>query len=259
MSISVKNLTFAYGKKEILHDVEFSSNNGDLTAVLGPNGAGKSTFFRCILGFLKAQKGEILLNGKNIKTLNRAEIAREIAYIPQSVTPTFNYTVLDTVLMGTTNTLKAFEVPSEAQKIKALEILESLGIGHLSYRGCSNISGGERQLVLLARALIQNAKILLMDEPTANLDYGNQYKVMKRISQLAKQGYIVIFSTHDPNQALLHATRIFVLRNGSTVINGAPDKVLTERKLSDLYGIDISLQAVTCGTGSKTLVCLPRN
>lgn len=258
MSIKVQNLTFSYGDKETLHNVEFSSEDGDLTAVLGPNGAGKSTFFKCILGFLKANTGKILLNGKDMKTLTRAEIAKEIAYIPQSITPTFNYTVLDTVLMGTTNSLKAFESPSAAQKAHAVEILDSLGIAHLSYRGCGNISGGERQLVLLARALIQNAKILLMDEPTANLDYGNQYKVMKRISALAKQDYTVIFSTHDPNQALLHATRIFVLRNGSTVINGAPEQVLTEAKLSELYGIDISLKKVKL-CDSETLVCLPVN
>ena len=258
MSIKVQNLTFSYGNKETLHNVEFSSEDGDLTAVLGPNGAGKSTFFKCILGFLKANQGEILLNGKDMHTLTRAEIAKEIAYIPQNITPTFNYTVLDTVLMGTTNSLKAFESPSAAQKSHALEILDSLGIVHLSYRGCGNISGGERQLVLLARALIQDAKILLMDEPTANLDYGNQYKVMKRISTLADKGYTVIFSTHDPNQALLHASRIFVLRNGSTVINGAPEDVLTETKLSELYGIDISLKKVSLHD-SEALVCLPCN
>ena len=130
------------------------------------------------------------MNGKDMHTLTRAEVAKEIAYIPQSIIPIFNYTVLDTVLMGTTNSLKAFESPSVAQKAHALEILDSLGIAHLSYRGCGNISGGERQLVLLARALIQDAKILLMDEPTANLDYGNQYKVMKRISDRDRKSVV---------------------------------------------------------------------
>lgn len=257
MSIDVENLTFSYGKKEILHGISFHADDGDLTAVLGPNGAGKSTFFRSILGFLKPSDGTILLNGKNINTLSRKDIAREIAYIPQTITTAFNYTVLDTVLMGITHTLGAFQSPNEAQKSRALEILDQLGILHLAYRGCGNISGGERQLVLLARALIQDAKILLMDEPTANLDYGNQYRVMQRISRLAKEGYTVIFSTHDPNQALLHSSRIFVIKNGYSVINGSPQEVLTEEILSDMYGIDISLKDVMLETRGKSTICLP--
>ena len=256
MSISIKNLNFSYGNRQILHDVEFYSDTGSLIALLGPNGAGKSTFFRCILGFLKPDSGEILLNGKDISTLTRAQVAREIAYIPQSITPTFNYTVLDTVLMGTSNSLSTFQAPSAAHKEKALEILRSLGILHLAHRGCGSISGGERQLVLLARALIQDAGILLMDEPTANLDYGNQYRVMKRIAGLAADGYTVIFSTHDPNQALLHADRIFVLKDGRTLTNGAPEEVLTEEKLSQLYGIDISVRKVQLESREAS-VCLP--
>lgn len=159
--------------------------------------------------------------------------------------------------MGVTHTLKAFQSPDESQKKHALEILDQLGIAHLAYEGCGSISGGERQLVLLARALIQDARILLMDEPTANLDYGNQYKVMQRISALAAQGYTVIFSTHDPNQALLHSNRIFVMKKGRSIINGSPHEVLTEENLSELYGIDISLQNVNLSSRGKTLVCMP--
>ncbi len=257
MSIDIKDLSFSYGKKQILFNMNFHADDGDLTAVLGPNGAGKSTFFRSILGFLKPSSGSIMLNGNDITSLSRSEIAKEIAYIPQTIATVFNYSVLDTVLMGITHTLKAFQSPDSSQKAHALEILDQLGIAHLAYSGCGSISGGERQLVLLARALIQDARILLMDEPTANLDYGNQYKVMQRISGLAKQGYTVIFSTHDPNQALLHSNRIFVMKKGHSVINGSPQEVLTEKNLSELYGIDVTLANVDLPSGSETLVCLP--
>lgn len=257
MSIDIKDLSFSYGKKQILFNMDFHADDGDLTAVLGPNGAGKSTFFRSILGFLKPSSGNILLNGKDITSLSRSDIAKEIAYIPQTISTVFNYSVLDTVLMGITHTLKAFRSPDASQKARALEILDQLGIAHLAYSGCGNISGGERQLVLLARALIQDARILLMDEPTANLDYGNQYKVMQRISGLAEQGYTVIFSTHDPNQALLHSNRIFVMKKGRSVINGSPSEVLTEKNLSELYGIGVTLTDVALPSGNEARVCIP--
>ncbi|MDO4552266.1 MAG: ABC transporter ATP-binding protein, partial [Bacillota bacterium] len=216
MAVNIIDLDFSYDTRKVLHNINFSAEGGSLVAVLGPNGVGKSTLFRCILGFLRPDKGSVLLNGREISSLSRQEAAREIAYIPQVASPTFDYTVLEMVLMGVSNQLGYFESPGPAHREQALDTLGDLGIAHLRNRGCAQISGGERQLALLARALIQNAKVLLMDEPTANLDYGNQYRVMERIAGLASKGYTVIFSTHDPNQALLHANRVFALKGGTT-------------------------------------------
>lgn len=247
MSIEVKNVTFSYGYKDVLKDISFQAADGDLVAVLGPNGVGKSTFFQCLLGFLKPQSGDILLNGKPVRSLSSIRIAREIAYIPQSVTPAFNYTVLDTVIMGMANQIGTFQMPGEEQRKKAMEALDSLGIAHLADRGCNRISGGERQLMLLARSLVQDAKILIMDEPTANLDYGNSFRVMQKIQELGSRNYTVIFSTHEPNQAFRYANRVLALKGGKVLAEGAPGEKLSENILAELYDIKVAVCDVNVG------------
>lgn len=193
MAIDVRTLSFSYGGAPVLQNVSFSARGGEVIALLGPNGVGKSTLFRCLLGFLKPQRGEVRIDGKALSDFSRRALAREIAYIPQSYSPTFNYTVRESVLMGVTAKLGALEGPTAAQQALVMQMLDQLGIAHLSERGSRKISGGERQLMLIARALVQNARVLIMDEPTANLDYGNSYHVMERVAQLGKDGYTVIF------------------------------------------------------------------
>ena len=214
MSIEVKNLRFRYGARPVIGDVSFTAEKGELLAVLGPNGVGKSTLFRCLLGFLKPVGGEILVDGKELGAYSRRELAKKIAYIPQSHSPAFDHTVLDSVLMGMTAQLGVFEQPGGLQREKAMQMLRALGLEKLADRGCMKISGGERQLMLLARALVQDASMLIMDEPTANLDYGNSCRVMERVQQLGRQGYTIIFSTHDPNQAFSYATKVLALKDG---------------------------------------------
>jgi iron complex transport system ATP-binding protein len=255
VSIELDNVSFSYPSRTVLDGVSFTAGKGELIALLGPNGAGKSTLFRCMLGFLRCG-GRITLAGRDIRSFSRAEAARELAYIPQAVSPVFNYTVMDTVLMGVTGRLSLTEMPGEEHRRAAMEILDGLGIASLADRGCGQISGGERQLTLLARALIQNAGILIMDEPTANLDYGNQYRVMERISELSSRGYTVIFSTHDPNQALMHASRVLVLSDGRIMTDGSPASSLTEETLSSLYGIPVSRRSVDTESGGA-LICFP--
>ena len=257
MSIEVKNVSFSYGSIDVLHGVNFTADSGDLVAVLGPNGVGKSTFFRCMLGFLKPREGEVLLNGKDIYAIPHADVAKEIADIPQSASPAFNYTVLDTVLMGMTNQIGTFSTPKKEHRDKALAALESLGIADLAGRGCSRISGGERQLVLLARSLVQDAKILIMDEPTANLDYGNSFRVMQRIETLGAAGYTVIFSTHEPNQAFRYANRVLALSGGRVLTEGVPAKVLTEETLSALYRIGVAVRGVEID-GAEVKLSVPK-
>ena len=244
MSVEVRNVSFSYGDGAVLRGISFSADKGELVAVLGPNGVGKSTLFSCLLGVLRPQQGSVQLGGRDVMKLSGAEIAREIAYIPQSVSVTYNYTVLDTVLMGATHQIGLFAAPKKEQAEKAMAALESLGIGHLAPRGIAKISGGERQLTLLARALVQDARVLLMDEPTANLDYGNAFRVMQRIQTLGAQGYTVVFSTHEPNHALRYATRVLALSGGSVLADGVPGAVLTEELLTALYGVGVAVRGV---------------
>ena len=157
MSIEIRRLGFSYGSTDVLRDITFTAADGDIAAVLGPNGVGKSTLFRCVLGFLAPSEGGILVNGKNMRTLDRRAAAREIAYIPQSCVPSFNYTLLEVVMMGLTNQIGVFDAPRPEHKTAALEAMESLGIAHLAHRESGRVSGGERQLALLARAMVQNA------------------------------------------------------------------------------------------------------
>ena len=256
MSIEVKNLRFRYGARPVIGDVSFTAEKGALLAVLGPNGVGKSTLFRCLLGFLKPVGGEILVDGKELGAYSRRELAKKIAYIPQSHSPAFDHTVLDSVLMGMTAQLGVFEQPGQAQREKAMQMLRALGIEKLADRGCMKISGGERQLMLLARALVQDASMLIMDEPTANLDYGNSCRVMERVKKLGQTGYTIIFSTHDPNQAFSYATKVLALKDGGVMAVGAPEAVLTEDVLSRLYGIPVARCEMETVFGRKT-ICMP--
>lgn len=235
--IRVSHLTFAYGAEKVLDDISFTQEAGRLVCLLGPNGAGKSTLIKCLLGLLKKYDGEILLGGKDIRSLSRRELARIAAYVPQAESPVFNYPVMDTVLMGTAGMLAPYMSPGKEQIGIARQALEQLGIGHLADRGINEISGGERQLVFLARGIAQRAKILIMDEPTASLDYGNQILVLRHIREMAARGYTVFLSTHNPEHALQYATHVLALRDHKILADGAAGEVLTEDLIKELYGL----------------------
>lgn len=254
--IDIRDLSFSYGKTEVLKNIDLSASEGDLVALIGPNGAGKSTLFKCILKFLKGYTGEILLDGQDMKEMSRPQIARKIAYIPQTTVPVFNYPVIEIVLMGLTGGLRPLESPRKEHVEKAEAILDDLDILHLRNRGFGRISGGERQLVLLARSMVQDARILIMDEPTANLDYGNQFRVMERIRSLTEKGYTVISSTHNPEHALLFADISFVLKDGKVKASGPSKDVLTGELMKELYGVEVNLLE-TEFDGKKAKVCVP--
>ena len=246
MSIDVRDLSFAYGKRQVLRQVSFRTRPGQLVAVLGPNGAGKSTLFRCILGFLPRYRGEIALCGHDLRSLDRRSLARLAAYIPQSSAPVYNYTVRDTVLMGA----DPFHGPGPSQQETADRVLETLGIRDLAARGINEISGGERQLALIARAMAQQAKILLMDEPTASLDYGNQFRLLRQVRQLADSGYTVLLSTHNPEHAFRFATDVLVLREGGVRVFGPAAETLTEELLREIYRIPLTVADIPVPGGS---------
>ena len=242
MNLTVNDLSYTYrGGHTALQNVSFTARQGELLSVLGPNGAGKSTLFRCILGGLPDYGGAILLDGRDARTLEQRALAAHIAYIPQIHRPTFGYSVLDTALMGLTRQLSPFRSPSAAQEEQAMAALERMGVAQLARRSFSELSGGEQQLVLIARALCQQADILVMDEPTSSLDYGNQLRVMQRVRALARQGYTILLSSHNPQQALLFSDRILALHDGVICADGAPEKVITPELLETLYSIKTRL------------------
>ena len=240
MNLCVQNLSFSYGERSVLKDVSFSLEQGEFLCVLGQNGAGKSTLFRCILGRMHAYGGRVLSGGDDLRALPRREAARRLAYIPQIHTPTFPYSVLDTVLMGTARQLSPFAQPGKVQIGHAMQALCRVGAEHLARRDFNQLSGGEQQLVLVARAIAQQADILVMDEPTSALDYGNQLRTLQLVRELAGEGYGVLLSTHNPQHALSYATRILALADGRVAAEGRPEDVLTPQLIKRLYGVGVS-------------------
>lgn len=254
--MKIQDLHFSYGDHHVLKGVSYDAELGEFISVLGPNGVGKSTLFRCMLGLLDPTGGSVTIDGQDIQTMTAADLSRHVAYIPQSHNPVFNFSVFDMVLMGTTAQLGRFASPGKAQYTLAEAALERMGIMHLRDRGCGNISGGERQLVLIARAIAQQAKILVMDEPSANLDFGNKLRVMKTVKSLTDDGYTIIQSTHDPDQAYLYSDKILALYGGKVLAWGTPQDTISNSLISTLYGVDVEV----CSMRDDAIrVCVPAN
>ena len=240
MILTVENLSYAYQKTPVLMDLSFQTHPG-LTAVLGPNGAGKSTLFQCMLGLKHGYTGSIRYGSQEVSTLSARQLAQVVAYISQSHHPAFDYSVYDVVLMGTTGRLSPYAAPGKRERAAAQRALELVGITHLAQRDFLKLSGGEQQLVLASRALAQETEVLIMDEPTANLDYGNQIRVLECVKQLAANGYTVLLSTHNPQNALSYADKVLALQEGRVLAYGAPQEVLTAELIKRLYGINVSI------------------
>lgn len=237
--LEVNHLSFAYGSHQVLKDISFFVKPGKMTFLLGHNGAGKSTIFKCILGHLKGVQGQIALEGRNIRTYSIRELARHVTYIPQAASPVFNYPVHQIVLMGRSAYTSIFASPSEEDEKIAREALGRLGISHLQNQGFSQISGGERQMVLVARALAQGGRLLLMDEPTSSLDYGNQLKVLMQVKKLCEEGMSVLISSHNPQHALLFADEILAVDDGMMLAHGGRD-VMTPELIWRLYHVRVT-------------------
>lgn len=256
MKLQAQQLAYGYPERRIGNDVTFELNAGEVLCLLGPNGSGKTTLFKTLLGLLPVQGGEVILDGKNLRKLKREEIAHLVSYVPQAHGAFFPYTVREVVLMGRTAHLGLFAAPSARDHGAALDAIRRMGIAHLADATYTRISGGERQLVLIARALAQEARMVVMDEPTANLDFGNQVRVLERIRTLAADGIGVLLSTHDPDHAFLCADRVAMLHNGGLLACGAPETVMTAVQLRQLYGVEVVVTEVAMGQGVRR-VCLP--
>jgi iron complex transport system ATP-binding protein len=258
MMLEVKSVSCGYEKKVILKNISFTLAPGELLCLLGPNGVGKTTLFKTILGSLKLMAGEILLDGQDITTLDTRHFARKVGYVPQAHTPPFPFRVIDVVTMGRTAHFCMFSLPSEHDTEVADEVLETMNISHLREKAYTEISGGERQLVLIARALAQQPEILVMDEPTANLDFGNQIKVLEYIREISRtRGISVLLTMHSPNHALAYATKVAVLERNGDFIVGCPEKVISEKYIRDTYQVNAELLGIKTKRGEIVTICVP--
>jgi iron complex transport system ATP-binding protein len=257
VKLEAHDLAFGYRGHPVGRNASLALGAGEIVCLLGPNGGGKTTLFRTLLGLLPAQGGQVLLDGADLRTLPRREVAKRIGYVPQAHTGYFPFTVRDVVLMGRTAHLAPFSGPSRRDRELADEAIEHLGLGRLAGAVYTRISGGERQLALIARALAQAAPLLVMDEPTASLDFGNQVRVLAQIAALARAGIGVLLSTHDPDQAFQCADRVALLRGGELVADGRPDDVLTPESLRALYGVEVRVVDAALPDGTRRRVCLP--
>ena len=246
MIYEVKDLTFSYeaGGREVLRGAELTLREGEILCILGPNGAGKTTLLNCMAGLLTPGAGTIRLCGQDLRAMSERQIARLVGYVPQVHTPAFDYRVLDFVLMGRTPQMGMFARPKKEDEAICRGVLESMGIGDLAEKSYRNLSGGERQQVLIARAIAQRPKAVLFDEPTAHLDYGNQQRVLQRVRSMADEGFSVIITTHNPDHALLLGDQAAIVGRDGRILQGECRQIITEENLREIYGIDLYLMWV---------------
>lgn len=243
MILEAVDLSVGYGARTVGRGLSVSVAAGEVVALLGPNGGGKTTLLKTLLGLLPRLAGEIRLDGRPIDALDVRARARIVAYVPQVHAGTFAFTVEEMVMMGRSAHAPAFSAPAARDVEAARAAIARLGIAHLADRPYTLISGGERQLALVARALAQDPRLVVLDEPTASLDFGNQGRVMREIRAMADAGLGVVFSTHDPNHALRHADRAVLIRDGSVLATGPSAAVLTGPTLERLYGSPVEIVA----------------
>lgn len=255
---AVENISFGYpAAGDLLSDLSFSVSKGDVVCLLGPNGAGKTTLLRCLLGIAKVRTGSIKIRGRKIGEISAKELACAMAYVPQAATTVFPHKVLDIVVMGRTPHVGFTAVPTDEDYAMAEEALAELGISHLAECQFGHISGGERQLTLIARALTQRAELLVMDEPTSSLDYGNQVRILRVIDKLAKQGYSIIMTSHFPNHAFLLCNKVLLIKQGKITAMGTPEEVVTDSILSELYTTKVKIVEIGDEVAGKLKVCVP--
>ena len=234
--LKVKNLYFNYGKTEVLKNISFHVKDGQMCGLFGPNGSGKTTLFKACLNFLKFNRGEVIVDGEDVKNKSVEEMAKLVAYVPQEHKPPFPYLVKEVVLMGRTPHLGGIFGICNEDKHKALDALKLLGILHLADKPYNQLSGGQRQLVLIARAVCQETKLLFLDEPTSALDFSNQILIWKILQKIADKGTTIFACTHDPNHILWFCNHVIVLGDKEIVANGHPKDWINKEILGKIYG-----------------------
>ena len=255
--LEVSDLHFSYhAHREVLKGVTFDVGAGEIVCLLGSNGTGKTTLLRCLLGFSKPQQGGVVADDRLVSTMTAKARAHYMAYVPQSSSIAFPYLAREVVLMGRVSHLAPGAAHSARDKEASLEAMRHLQIEHLADRRYQELSGGEKQMVLVARALAQEAKLLVMDEPTANLDYHNQVKILTAIKHLASQGFGILMTSHYPDHAFLACSKVALMNDGRIVAFGAPDDVVTSERLPALYETPVHVVRADMG-GLAIKTCIP--
>jgi iron complex transport system ATP-binding protein len=256
--IDVQELAFSYtgeAPHPVFHGVTFSVGSGDIFCLLGPNGTGKSTLLKCVSNVLQGWKGIIRLDGNDISRMKPAEVAKGIGYVPQNQTSAFPFQVRDIVVMGRAPHLAVFASPGTKDREIARTAMETVGILSLADRPCTTLSGGEWQLTLIARALAQEPRVLVLDEPTSHLDLGNQVRILRVVKSLAERGLGIVMATHFPDHAFIAASEVAIMNRGSLSQKGQPDAVITDENMRDAYGVEVKVLHV--GEGIERKACFP--
>ncbi len=237
--LRIENGSFAYKSgPQILKDINIEVEPGEILAVLGPNGAGKTTLLRCMMDMLHWQSGRSLLDGEDIRSIPASKLWRRMAYVPQARSAAVSYTAFQTVLLGRSSRIGAFSAPSDEDMKVAERVMERLGISYLADKPCYAISGGELQMVLIARAMAAEPEILVLDEPESNLDFKNQLIVLDAMTALAAEGVACIFNTHYPAHALQRAGKSLMLSKDGRSISGDTTAVVTEENIRRAFGVE---------------------
>ena len=259
--LRIDHMTCGYGKgpkyRQIVHDVSFTVNPGDFLCIIGANGCGKTTSLKALMGLLPLEGGKITVCGNDLSRMAERQRARHFAYIPQAHTPPFPFKVADVVLLGRTPYINRLAHITEKDRLIALYAMRLLGIEHLAEKAYTTLSGGQQQLVLIARALTQQSDVLVMDEPTAALDFGNQQLVLSRMRTLSDMGKAVVMVTHDPDHALFCANKVVVMDQGTVLREGTPAECITSEILAHIYGTQACVVDVDVEDGKRERVCIP--
>jgi len=246
MIYSMENVSYTYPgtSRAVIKNVSMTLKEGEILSILGPNGAGKTTLLNCMAKLITPDQGDIFLRGANIRDMNAREVACIVGYVPQTHVPVFGYTVLNFVLMGRAPKIGIFKRPTREDEDAAFDALEALNIAHLAGRPYTDISGGERQQATIARAIAQNPSVILFDEPTAHLDYGNQHRILLLLRSMARRGFSVVLTTHNPDHAILLDGSAAVLDRDGQLATGESHAVITEARLMNLYRTKLRLSYV---------------
>ena len=258
MTLAARNLDFGFPGRRVGSGIDLAFPAGEVVCLLGPNGSGKTTLMRTLLGLVPALAGDVTLDGRPLADWPARLRAARLAYVPQAAESHFDFSVLEMVEMGRTAHRGVFGVPDAADHAMAAACLERLHIAPLAERPIHRVSGGERQLALIARAMATQAAHVLMDEPTANLDFGNQALILDEAARLRESGKAILFSTHHPDHALRIADRVVMLRGGRILAAGPAGEVLNSENLSALYGRPVEVAEVVLAGGSRRRTCVAR-
>lgn len=246
MKLEVSKGFFKFKKTDyILRDINFSLGDGDVLAILGPNGVGKTTLIKCLTGLLPWTRGETFIDGKNISAMKEREVWSKISYIPQKRNFSFSYTGLEMVLFGSTSSLNIFERPSQKEIERTREVMEMIEIDHLADKVASEMSGGELQMLLIARSLVKEPKIIILDEPESGLDYKNQIIILDLIKKLSASGVIIVMNTHYPDHALKISNKCLLLNYDKTYKFGETRGVLNGENLKKSFSVEVKIEKIS--------------